>query len=100
VSAKRAPSPFRPRRADRSTRGARRSACRRRWSTVGFRNASGESYVDNPGMQPELYFELEVDWSHGNDVRGGNVFTFTLPYDAIAWTESQRILGGLRGVLP
>jgi hypothetical protein len=51
-------------------------------------------------MQPELYFELEVDWSHGNDVRGGNVFTFTLPYDAIAWTESQRILGGLRGVLP
>jgi hypothetical protein len=60
----------------------------------------GKSYVDNPGMQPELYFELEVDWSHGNDVRGGNVFTFTLPYDAIAWTESQRILGGLRGVLP
>jgi hypothetical protein len=45
-------------------------------------------------------FELEVEWSHENDVRGGNVFTFTLAYDEIAWTESQRILGGLRGVLP
>jgi hypothetical protein len=66
----------------------------------GYRNAAGTDLVDNEGLQPELYVQFYVGWAHSKGVTGGSVYDFRIPYDAIAWTQTQPLLGKLRGVLP
>jgi len=58
----------------------------------GWGGLLGTNVATNPGMQPELTFQVDYIL-HGRDyVR----HLFTVPYDAPAWTEQQQ---GLRGVI-
>ncbi|MGO9977559.1 MAG: hypothetical protein ACLP01_33155 [Solirubrobacteraceae bacterium] len=60
----------------------------------GYGNEVGSDQVLNPGIQPELYFQLQ--WTFGH--LGAYISDFTIPYDAIAWDETQPEFGGLLGV--
>ncbi len=55
----------------------------------------GPGYFGNAGIQPELYFVLNA--AHGSGENTLVNYTFTLPYDPNAWTESQHNLKGVFG---
>jgi hypothetical protein len=66
----------------------------------GYENIDATGGVDpNRGIQPELYFQLVLHAYTADRKVEGYVGTnsFAIPYDAIAWTESQ--LPNLRGVI-
>jgi hypothetical protein len=64
----------------------------------GYGNAIGSSAVLNPGIQPELYIEFRSQ--HDSFHHSFGPTSFTLPYDAVAWTETQPKQGRLLGVMP
>jgi hypothetical protein len=59
----------------------------------GWGSIVGSDTVVNPGIHPELYFDVILLYK-GQFL---DDYAFAVPYDAVAWTETQ---SAMRGVLP
>jgi hypothetical protein len=63
----------------------------------GYGNVIGTNTIVNPGIQPKLYVEFSAQ--HNRFAHSFPARSFTIPYDAVIWTETQAHQGGLRGVM-
>jgi hypothetical protein len=56
-------------------------------------------YDDDHGIQAELHFEVALLYNGHPSSSGAGLYTFTTPYDALAWTEAQQTGGPQQGKL-
>jgi hypothetical protein len=56
-------------------------------------------YDDDRGIQAELYFRIALLYDGKASPGGANLYTFTTPYDALAWAEAQQSGGPDQGKL-
>jgi hypothetical protein len=50
----------------------------------------GPGYDDDRGIQAELYFRIAVLYDGKASPEGAGLYTFTTPYDALAWASAQQ----------
>ncbi len=56
-------------------------------------------YADDRGIQAKLYVRIALLYDGKASPSGANLYTFTTPYDALAWTEAQQTGDNKQGKL-